>query len=157
MFCVYCGKTIDDDSKFCVYCGKRFDTAPGAGTYSGTHTAANSTFMGGTANGQAFQAAVCPCCCAPIRTSRLQCEYCGTPLIQNTPPVQAATQSSGRPVQVVNQSVQMVTQPSTPQYENGYSQSFQSAQPMAPNGRPQGDSVEDAASKLITAIFRKIF
>lgn len=100
MFCIYCGKSIDDDSRFCVYCGNKFDNV--VEVKRPNSAPSNNTGIN-QKNNTPYQASVCPCCGAPVKSYMTQCEYCDTPFVANT------TQS--QVINIVPQTVQVVAQP----------------------------------------------
>ena len=179
MFCVYCGKSIDDDSRFCVYCGRKFDNVfevngPVATMVRPVSSVPINQSQQNTST-SLFQASVCPCCGAPIRSNVMQCEYCDTPFVRNTPQtVQPTT------VRVVAQPVQVVAQPVTQavpqavQYNNAYANQL-NQQMLMQNNQAQklanaqitaaaihgGAEITSAAirggAKIASSIFRGLF
>lgn len=54
MYCRFCGKKIEDDSRFCKYCGKNLKTKSKASNSSSTHSysySSNSNERNGTYRG----------------------------------------------------------------------------------------------------------
>lgn len=121
MFCTFCGKGIDDDSRFCVYCGGKFDKVIEVKSPEKSNTRRS------ICNESLYQASICPCCGAPIKGNVTQCEYCETPMIKKERGQNRTT------INVVAQPVQIVTSQAMSKSEINSIQSNQNKQPYNVN------------------------